>query len=106
MPKGKNGTVLLGKRFHVDKSLKQHAWHDTFDVGVPVEFNGPITEDLIQKAVEALKKTKWFNERQSSWGALHWLTGRSIADVLRETDSNGNIINVTIFVTESWGIAD
>jgi hypothetical protein len=101
-----NGKILIGKRVEVKGSMHQGGYNDTFDWLIPVEFNVPITEELISKAQKVLASTKWYNSHTSSWGALRWLQGRSLKDIEVVKDEAGNIIDVAFIVTERWGLCD
>jgi hypothetical protein len=86
------GRIHWSKKVKIDS--KQHAWTDEIIYQVP--YSGQFDHRAMQNAV-----SKRF-PRQSSYGALHWLSGVTVTP----NDSNLHGRGGTIIITETYGIAD
>ena len=66
------GKLLIKTRRPVEGTFHQHAWHDSWQDSIDIDYAGELTPAVQEAITKAFYASEFCTKAQSSWGALRW----------------------------------
>ena len=73
------GKIVRNSRKVVPGTYRQHAYQDTWQDSMDIEFAGDLNDPAVQEAIkQAFYKSQSCQQAESSYGRLRWNSGDSV----------------------------
>ena len=76
------GKIIRNSRKSVEGSYRQHAYQDTWQDSMDIQFDGDLSDPKVQAAItQAFYNSQSCQQSESSWGRLRWNSGDSVSHI-------------------------
>jgi len=93
-----NGKIMLKNMKAIEGSYRQLDWSDESQSIIPIEYDGELTPEVCNAAVQALQKHINAQPQESSYGKLRWSTPDVINGV--DVEQRGIIVTHVTRITD------